>query len=310
MRKILYLFLLVAFPLLAAEDLPYATCWIAGQLGNEMCQISTTLAYAWDNGLEARFPELHQEKWNISFNRDHFFFRLNNKPLPRKPSAHYHENGWWNYDPIPPGEQDIYLKGIFFNKNRFHHHVDKLRNVFAPTKQLKKNLEQKYKWLVAHPKTCSVHVRTYSKDAVENHGCIFIGLDYYREAMGLFPKGTLFVFFSDRIQWCKQAFSHFPYNMIFIEGNNHVEDFHLMSMMQDHIIGNSEFSWWASYLDSKPNKRIIAPRQWYRSRTCVLPIDPDTLFFPEWTLLNVEVNQPYPDDMRDYDAFSTSTDTQ
>lgn len=311
MRNLLKLFLFITFPLLAIETppSPYATCRISGQLGNEMCQISATLAYAWDNGLEARFPELNQKEWNISFNRDHFFFRLNPDPLPRPPSQHYKENGWWIYDPIPAGEQDIYLKGIFFNKNRFHHHLDKLRHVFAPSEDVKKYLEQKYKWLIAHPRTCSVHVRTYSKDAVDNHSCIFIGLDYYREAMALFPKGTLFVFFSDRIGWCKQAFSHFPYNMVFIEENNHVQDFHLMTLMQDHIIGNSEFSWWASYLDAKPNKRIISPRQWYRAKT-ILPIDPETLFFPEWTLLDVEVNLPYPDDMRDYDAFSTSTDTQ
>ena len=309
MRKLAILFLLVTISLFADDQRPYATCWIAGQMGNNMCQIAATLAYAWDNGLEARFPELHQEKWNIAFNRDHFFFRLNHSPLLRQPRANYSENRWWIYDPIPPGEQDIYLKGIFFHIQRFHHHLDKLRNVFAPSKQLKKKLEEQYKWLIKHPKTCSVHVRTYGKDAVENHGCIFLGLDYYREAMALFPKDTLFVFFSDRIQWCKHAFAHFPYNMMFIEGN-HIEDFHLMTMMQNHIIANSEFSWWASYLDSKPNKKIVAPRQWYRNRIGILPPEPETILFPEWTVLNVEVNQPYPDDMCDYDAFSTSTDTQ
>src|SRR5262245_29646270 len=137
MRKLLPFFLFATLTLFAEEAPPYATCWVAGQLGNEMCQISTTLAYAWDNGLEPRFPELHQDKWNISFNRDHFFFRLNNRPLPRPPSARYQEHGWWNYDPIPPGEQDIYLKGIFFNKKRFNHHLDKLRLVFAPSRQVK-----------------------------------------------------------------------------------------------------------------------------------------------------------------------------
>ena len=292
------------------EAPPYATCWIAGQLGNEMCQISTTLAYAWDNNLEPRFPELNQTQWNISYNRDHFFFRLNTDPLPRPPQEKFGESNWWTCNPIPPG-QDVYLKGIFFNKNRFHHHLDKLRQVYAPSAEVEKYLKHKFRHLIAHPKTCSVHVRTYGKDAVEKHGCIFIGLDYYRAAMALFPPDTLFVFFSDRIQWCKHAFKDFPYDMVFVEGNNHIQDFHLMSKMHDHIIGNSEFSWWASYLDPKPNKRIVAPQQWYKmGKNGYVPYEKDTLFFPDWIVLDVEINAPYPTDMRDYEAHSTSTDTE
>lgn len=309
MLKFLKYALVLFLPLCATEEAPpYATCWIAGQLGNQMCQVATTLVYAWDNGLDPLFPQLQKTTLNTSFNRDNFFFRLNSSPLPREPKMEFQVDYWWQPDPIPPGE-DVHLKGHYFNKIRYHHHLDKLREVFAPSKKVVKYLEQKYGWLIAHPNTCSVHVRTYNPELVKSH-CVWVGLDYYREAMALLPPKTLFVVFSDRIQWCKQVFADFPHDIVFIEGNNHVQDFHLMQMMQDHIIGNSVFSWWTAYLDSKPNKKVIAPRQWFRFNKSILPFDDDTIFFPEWTLLDVPTDLSLPRNIRDFDPFSSSLDTQ
>ncbi|HCD35618.1 MAG TPA: hypothetical protein DEQ23_01050 [Chlorobium sp.] len=37
----------------------------------------------------------------------------------------------------------------------------------------------------------------------------------------------------------------------------------LMSMCDNLVIANSSFSWWAAWLNSKPYKRIIAPKQWF-----------------------------------------------
>ena len=163
----------------------------------------------------------------------------------------------------------------------------------------------KYFDLLIHPKTVAIHVRTYNKEYHEST-MRFVGLEYYEMAMNYFPKDTLFVVFSDRINWCKQYFSLFNKQMIFIEGNDQVEDFFLMSMLKNHIISNSCYSWWAAYLNRNTEKVIIAPQRTGRSHIDIN----ENIYFSDWILIDPNLNEPYPSDIKDFDIQSTSVDTQ
>src|SRR5437016_5021446 len=66
---------------------PYVTCHLSGQLGNQLYQIATTLAYAWDNNADPIFPDLNRKDLNIPINCKRVFYRLNKSSLPR-PVAH------------------------------------------------------------------------------------------------------------------------------------------------------------------------------------------------------------------------------
>ena len=169
-------------------------------------------------------------------------------------------------------------------------------------------IQAKYKALVEHPNTVSIHVRTGSRYKHEGEGFTFIGLDYYREAVKHFPEDSLFVVFGDRINWCKRHFG-FCKNVVFIEGNDHILDLFLMSKMKHNIIGNSTFSWWGAYLNSDPNRTVIAPYPWSHRRVQIFPPDPpDGFFLPDWIVLPIDDEGQYPHDMSWYDLGSQSID--
>ena len=44
--------------------------------------------------------------------------------------------------------------------------------------------------------------------------------------------------------------------------DNDYMEFLLMSCCKHHILANSSFSWWASYLNKNPEKTVFAPERW------------------------------------------------
>ena len=294
---------------LASDELkekPYVTCPLHGQLGNQMHEIATTLAYAWDHKMVPLFPDLKNKNYNLFMNYERIFFRLDASPLPR-PILHTFEQDQ-NFEKIEiPVKQDLCLKGYFQTWEYFHHHRDKILDVFSPRFEELNLIKSKHADLLSHPCTVGVHVRTFNKEWSKVFP--FVGLDYYARAMSLFPSETLFVVFSDRINWCKHHFLKFSEKIIFIEMQDHIEDFILMSMLKHNIIGNSSYSWWAGYLNRNANKIVIAPSHF---------VHPDlrpkvNANMPDWIVLDIDYDyrySSYPEDILEYDFVSSSIDTQ
>jgi hypothetical protein len=83
------------------------------------------------------------------------------------------------------------------------------------------------------------------------------------KAIKKMPKDSVFLIFSDDIQWCKENFPDMPEKFRFIEGNKDYEDLYIMSHCKNNIIANSSFSWWGAWLNSNLEKTIIAPATWF-----------------------------------------------
>ncbi len=285
----------------------YVTCCLFGQLGNQLFQIATTLAYAWDYGAIPVFPELHKQEDRISYNKDRIFFRLDASSPPKPFRELFQEKVYYSAERVPYRE-DLVLYGHFQSWKHFHHHRERILDAFAPSNEVQKKLESKYASLLSGPDTVGVHLRTHSKHLHEDGSGMhpFSGFQFFRDAMALFP-GALFVIFSDRIEWCKRICpQEFPgKELLFIEGNDGIEDLFLFSMLRHQIFGNSTYGWWGAYLNRHPERQVVSPKHWRDpARYGELPIE--DLALPDWTLLPVGFSHPYPEGLENESTTSVN----
>lgn len=303
MKKWIAIFTVFIFIACAEEEV--VTCHLMGQLGNQLYETAAPLAYSWDYGVKAIFPGMNTDWERLAYNRDHIFFRLDSKPVHKEFAHTFRETIWHSSERIPYKENQL-LVGYFQSWKHFHHHRERLLEIYAPSEENLNYLHHKYADILAHPQTVSIHVRTLDKGQHDRKDFPFLGMEYYRNAVKLFPKDALFVVFSDRINWCKQHFQDICKNVVFIEGNDHIHDLFLMSMMKHNIICNSTFSWWGAYLNTNPDRVVVAPDQWmHPDRYRFPPPQPNDFYLPDWRIAKAIIGK-YPEDMTWYDDHSQS----
>jgi len=110
----------------------------------------------------------------------------------------------------------------------------------------------------------SVHVRRTDYLALSD---IHLNLDvsYYSQAMSYFSaENSTFVIFSDDVEFIKAEpiFQKLKCKHI-VTSEDDEYCFWLMAACHHNIIANSSFSWWASYINSNPNKMVISPNRWF-----------------------------------------------
>ncbi len=274
-----------------------------GQLGNQLFICSTTLAYAWDYNAEALFYNLNRKENRTSYNKDRLFFRLKTVHPDRRFKHIFKEKVWYSSERIPFLE-DIVIEGYFQSWKHFHHHREKILETFEPSQFTKNYIHNTYQHLLYRSDTVAVHVRT-ADHVVHESSIPFLGEEYFINAMNLFPDHYHFVFFSDRINWCKNRFMKLKKNITFIEGNYAIEDMFLMAKCKHQIIGNSTFGWWAAYLTKDSEKKVVAPERWIAEFEH--PCPKQDLYLQGWLTVPF-TKQPYPEDMYFYDQESLSDD--
>ena len=217
-----------------------------GRLGNQLFQIAVTIGTAIRNRDVAVFPPWSYADWF----KHPITIKNIDAPTYQEPCFAYRDIGY---------QGDLNLEGYFQSEKYFVFCKALIRWYFEPKDAVAERIRAKYCNILSS-KTCSIHIRR--TDYTSNANYTHCDLSYYQRGMNHVPADC-FLVFSDDVEWCKNAFYAFKRNFIFVEDNTDIEDLFLMSMCNHHIIANSSFSWWGSWLNRSEDKITVAPKQWF-----------------------------------------------
>lgn len=111
--------------------------------------------------------------------------------------------------------------------------------------------------------SCSLHVRRGDYIGHPNFDNICTP-KYYLNAIAEIQKrvstNVTFYVFSDDINWCREEFGDQGFQYVDCNhGKDSWQDMMLISRCRHHIMANSTFSWWGSFLGEKEGSFIICP---------------------------------------------------
>lgn len=263
---IYFLFTIIAVNAQIESKKPFVTINLEGQLGNQFFEIAAAYAYALDNNLKVVLPDLLSKTlYNLPLNNNRIYKQIPQLEATELPQALEVE---WNqpsflYTKIPEGLKNVKLNGYFQSESYFGHHRQEIVDLLKPPLSIKQKILDKYPILQTNKIVVGVQVRDYRPDQPQGRFHPNLDEKYYNNAMSRFPDDAVFLVTTNRIDHAKHVTSKYADRIIFMEGEDHVEDFYTMSLCKAFIIANSSFGWWASYLSTIASKVVIAPRLWF-----------------------------------------------
>lgn len=238
------------------DQAPFVTARIYGQLGNNMFQVATASALAWDNEAKPCFPDFQTD----SDLYKHVFFRVNNRPLERPILFQWDETIFWHH--TIPFHPDMLMIGYFQSEKYFAHYRDRLLELYEPHPDDMDYMQKKYDWLFTHPNTVGVQLRYYKWEHPTGDLFPQYGKEYLEATMRLFPSSSLFVVSSNNLEFARKNIPEWAQNVVFLENEPNYIDMNLLRYCKHNIITNSSFGWWAAWLNQNPDKKVVRPAIW------------------------------------------------
>ena len=165
-----------------------------------------------------------------------------------------------------------YLVGCWQSEKYFEKVKEEVKKAYTFQKVELSDKMKEYEKEIKDSDSVCIHIRRGDYlQASEVYGGICTP-EYYKSAIKKmerwYPNCHFFVFTND-VPWVKQNYKQD--NLTIIEGNDEDRgyiDLYLMTQCKHFILANSSFSWWGCYLSSSQEKKVIAPKQWFRGRDC------------------------------------------
>ena len=255
-----------------------------GRLGNQMFQYASLKGIARNRGYDFSIPPRSYFGINDDNVRtsDYIIYDIfdieNNNRIETQNFPRLSER-MFNFDEKLfincPDNVDLF--GYYQTEKYFHHIENEIRQDFTFNKEL---LDECQSFLDDNftSELISLHIRRGDYTQNPNHPTQTI--EYYQTALNNLPEVPVIVF-SDDSEWCKKQELFKPDRFIISEDNTTDADLCLMSLCQYHIIANSSFSWWGSWLAK--SEKTIAPKNWFGG-SCI-NYSTEDLYCSDWIIL-------------------------
>ena len=239
-----------------------------GRLGNQMFQYAALKGISYNNNYEYPLPQ-SKIQLNKCFKIPKCLNNQNKNILTEKIFT-FDEN-FFNFCP-----DNVDISGFFQTEKYFKHIESEIRNDFTFYNETYDIASSYMDGMFLNTEVISMHVRR--TDYTTDDGFECLSLDYYETALKKFPELPVLIL-SDDPNWCK---NYFKSERFFISlSADECIDLCLMSLCDYHIIANSTFSWWGSWLAK--SKKTIAPKYWFDGQ-CKTHNTKD-LYLSDWILV-------------------------
>lgn len=286
--------LFLPFAPLSADEKPFIIGELDCELGNNMFQVASASALAWDKEAEVFFPELLEPKREEYLK--HIFFRCS--PITPEQAIEFQ----WKcpselnfvHTQIPYQPNMLLKSGAFQSEKYFAHHRQRILELFAPSTEDLDYIRSKYGVILDHPYTVGVQMRWFGRaiDTLWHKYLVQYGKDYFTQAVAKFPPNALFIISSNDKTFVNECFPKGLSNVVVLENEPDTIEFRILSLCQHQIISNSTFGWWAAWLNQNPQKIVVAPWEWidpaWHRLTPVKDVYPKT-----WIRIPAEWTKPY-----------------
>ena len=185
-------------------------------------------------------------------------------------STHYYEKRGYEYDSAVMGLSEGYLDGGWQSWKYFKDIEPDIKKVYRFENKLAGRNKQ-FENQIQSTNSVAVHVRRGDYVKLQKIYGNICTIEYYNKAIEIINQtivSPVFYFFSNDMDWTRRNFGDRK-NYIYVEGNSETKgyiDMKLMSECQHQIIANSSFSWWAAYLNSNLDKKVICPDRWVNGK--------------------------------------------
>ena len=271
-----------------------------GRLGNQMFEFAALYGIATKHGYDWCIPpRFHKGIENYSLFEAFEIDGVNENFLETDKligERFFH----FDKDLLDQCPDDASLYGFFQSEKYFKHVEEDIRKIFRFREEFLAPCQDMINQIGSDP--IMLHVRRGDPNLVDPRGFKWAyvncsdqhpvqPLEYYQKALSHFDDDQPVIVFSDSPEWVMEQDIFKPDRFFISEPQEKYEDgsytpytdLCLMSLCSHAIIANSSMSWWGAWMQSNPNKKVIAPKMWFGP--AYAEKDTKDLYCSDWIVL-------------------------